>query len=356
MSKDDKVFVNRAVEATIRIGFIVLLVGWCFRIISPFLGPVVWGAVIAIAAYPLYARLLAALGGHSGRAAAVFVIVGLTALIVPTVMLSGTLIDTGQSVAAILHDGDLEIPAPPESVAGWPFIGQRVFDYWSLAATNLEAALGKAAPQLQAFGGWLLATVAGAGLVVLQFVISIIIAAALLANESSALRAARSIAARVADDRGDAIIAVAGSTIRSVATGVLGVAVIQSIAGGLGMLAAGVPGAGLWALFILIVAVVQLPPMVVLGPVAVYVFTASSTPVAVLFLAWAIVISISDTFLKPLLMGRGGEVPVLVIFLGAIGGMMSGGILGLFVGAVVLTLGYKLLLAWLGTDAATTTA
>ncbi|NIQ87762.1 MAG: AI-2E family transporter, partial [Deltaproteobacteria bacterium] len=135
-----------------------------------------------------------------------------------------------------------------------------------------------------------------------------------------------------------------------VAQGILGVAMIQAILGGLGCLVVGVPGAGLWALLILLLAVVQLPTILVLGPIIVYVFSTSSTITAVLFMIWSILVGISDAFLKPLLLGRGVDVPMLIVFIGAIGGFITSGIIGLFVGAIVFTAGYKLFLRWLDED------
>jgi predicted PurR-regulated permease PerM len=139
----------------------------------------------------------------------------------------------------------------------------------------------------------------------------------------------------------------AGATVQSVTRGILGVAVIQSLLAGVGMLVVGVPAAGLWALLVLLLAVIQLPPLLVLAPVIVYVFSTSSTVAAVVFAVWSVFVGMSDTFLKPVLMGRGVDVPMLVIFMGAIGGFMLDGIIGLFVGAVVLALGYTLFTAWL---------
>ena len=138
----------------------------------------------------------------------------------------------------------------------------------------------------------------------------------------------------------------AASSVRSVTRGVLGVAVIQSLLAGLGMLAVDVPAAGLWTLLILILAVMQLPSMLVLIPVIFYVFSVSSTVTAVLFTIWAVLIGLSDNVLKPLLMGHGSSVPMLILFMGSLGGFMAGGILGLFIGAVVLSLGYTVFMAW----------
>jgi predicted PurR-regulated permease PerM len=182
---------------------------------------------------------------------------------------------------------------------------------------------------------------------VVQFIISIIIAGVFLATAGSGKNAAVRVATRFAGEKGAEFATMAEKTIRSVALGVIGIATIQSLLGGLGMALAGVPAAGLWALAILILAVIQLPPLLVMGPAAIYVFANASTVVAVIFLIWAIFVSISDTFLKPLLLGRGVNVPMLVVLLGAIGGMMMMGIIGLFLGAVILAIGYQLFVAWL---------
>ena len=205
-------------------------------------------------------------------------------------------------------------------------------------------------PQLKKFGIPLLSTAAGAGVGILKFVISIIIAGVLLANAAGGGQAARAIATRLTGERGTKSVELAVATVRSVTLGILGVALIQTFLAGLGLLVVGVPGAGLWALLVLILAVVQLPTILILGPIIVYVFSTSSTVTAVVFAIWSVLVGISDAFLKPLLMGRGVDVPMLVIFIGAIGGFMTSGIIGLFVGAIIFALGYKLFLLWLNED------
>ena len=207
------------------------------------------------------------------------------------------------------------------------------------------------APQLKHYGISLLSTAADAGVGILKFVVSIIIAGVLLAKADGSQQAAVAFCTRLAGERGIKFVELAGATVRSVTTGILGVAIIQAVLGGLGCLVVGVPGAGLWALLVLLLAVVQLPTILVLGPIIVYVFTTSSTIAAVVFAIWSIFVGISDAILKPLLMGRGVDVPMLVIFIGAIGGFMTSGIIGLFVGAIIFSLGYKLFLLWLNSDA-----
>jgi predicted PurR-regulated permease PerM len=262
-------------------------------------------------------------------------------------MLAGTLVESAQGLAADLTDGTLSIPAPPESIGSWPIIGEPLERFWRLALVNLGAALGEIRPQIAAFGRWLLATVAELGLGILQFVIAIIIAGVLLPNAQGGGDAARAIASRLAGERGPDYAELGQATVRSVARGILGVALIQSLLAGLGFLAVGVPGAGFLALVCLLLAVVQIGPAVVLLGTVIYVFSTADTSTAVIFSIWSIFVALIDNALKPILLGRGVRVPMVVIFVGAIGGLLASGIIGLFVGSVVLALSFTLFNAWL---------
>jgi predicted PurR-regulated permease PerM len=346
-SSDDQLFLSRAVEATIRIGLLVALVAWCFAIVRPFVIPVAWAVIIATAVHPAYRRLRAASGERGRLAAALLTLLGLLVLIVPTLLLGETLVGGTQSLAAGLRDEAFAVPAPPESVREWPLVGEELYAYWAKASENLGAALEALRPQLVAFGTWLLATVAGVGFALLQFVLSILIAGVLLANDVGGSRVAHSISRRLAGERGAEFADLAGATVQSVAQGILGVALIQSFLAGLGFLVVGVPGAGLWALVGLLLCVVQIGLLPVALPIVIYVFWTSEPLVAVLFTVWTLLVSVLDNVLKPLILGRGVRVPTLVIFLGSIGGLLSAGIIGLFVGPVVLVLGYTLFRAWL---------
>jgi predicted PurR-regulated permease PerM len=347
---NDKLFVARALEATIHIGLVGLVLFWCFKIGQPFLEIIVWGIIIAVAIHPIYSRLKSALGGRDRLAATVITLLALILLLVPTIMLSDSLIDTAREYSAQLKEGTLRVPPPSESVRSWPVIGEPLYKFWSLSSDNLGTAVSKMAPRLKKYGISLLSAAANAGFGILAFVVSIIIAGVLLAHTDGAQQAALTFFSRLAGERGAKFVELSGATVRSVAQGILGVAIIQSLLGGLGCLVAGVPAAGLWALLVLLLAVVQLPTILVLGPIIVYVFATSSTITAVLFAIWSILVGISDAFLKPLLLGRGVDVPMLIIFIGAIGGFITSGIIGLFVGAIVFTAGYKLFLIWLDED------
>ena len=338
-------FVANALEATVRIGILLLLVAWCFSIVQPFLIPIVWGAIIAVAEYPGYLTLRAWLGGRGTAAATLMAVLGLLVLLVPAVMLSGTVLDGAQGLAKGLQEGNL-VPPPPESVKGWPLVGESLSAFWAQASQNLAETAAKIAPQLKAAGGWLLSTAAGAGFGVLQFIIAIIVAGVLLAHSESAGEFARAVAVRLAGEKGEEFAKLTEATVRSVTKGILGVALIQAILAGIGFMVMGIPGAGLWALLCLLLSTVQIGIVPITLPILIYVFSTADTVPAVLFLIWSVIVGSLDNVLKPILLGRGVEVPMAVIFVGAIGGFITSGIIGLFVGAVVLVLGYKLLLAW----------
>lgn len=348
---NDKEYLHRVFEIAVRLGLVGILVFWCYRIASPFITTILWGIIIAVALRSNHVRLKKKLGGRGGLAAVVITLLLLLTLIVPTMMLSSTLVDSAQEITTRIKDGTLQVPPPSATVKTWPVIGDSLHKFWSLASVNLGAALIKMAPQLKAFGGLLLSSAAGAGAWVLQFVIAIIIAGALLTNAAGGRHVAYAIAARVADERGPELLELSQNTVQSVARGILGVAIIQSILAGLGMYVVGVPGAGLWTLLVLLLAVIQLPPMLVLLPVIIYVFSTASTFAAVVFTIWSIFAGGCDTFLKPILLGRGAQVPMLIIFIGAIGGFMTSGIIGLFVGAIVFSLGYRIFMVWLKEEA-----
>jgi predicted PurR-regulated permease PerM len=341
-----RAYIDNAVEASIHIGLLVLLAIACLGILAPFLGIIAWGMIIAIAAYPGQEKLQAMLRGRAGLSSIVLTLAILGCLIVPFVLLAGTLVDGMQNLAAQLRDGTFHIPPPPDSVKTWPLVGVPLSNTWNAAATNFTAALRTFAPQLKSIIPRLLAASAGIGLTALQFAVSIVVAGFILANARAGAAAARSLAIRIFNENGPEFERLAGSTIRSVTTGIFGVALIQAVLAGLGFLVVGLPAAGLWALIFLLAAILQVG-VVVLLPAVLYGFTILGTTSAVVFAVWCVLVALLDNVLKPVLLGRGATVPIWVVFVGAIGGFVGMGLIGLFVGAVVLSVGYKLFLAWL---------
>jgi predicted PurR-regulated permease PerM len=336
----------QAIEIAIRLGLIFLIIAWCLQILSPFVSLVAWGAIIAVAIYQPFLKLVEKLGGRKKLAVTLIVLIGITIILVPVISMSHSMAEGASRLGNQISEGQVHIPPPPENVQEWPLVGKKTYAFWSQASQNLKATLERYPAQLAVVGKKMLAAAAGVGAGVLQFIVSFIIAAVFLISAEGAGKNMRRLANRLTSQHGDELLDMSISTIRSVAVGVIGIAFIQAVLGGFGMMFAGVPAAGLLALFILVLAIAQLPPLLILGPVAVYVFSAESTTVASIFLVWSILVSFSDAVLKPLFLGRGVDVPMLVILLGAIGGMITSGIVGLFVGAIILALGYKLLAEW----------
>lgn len=344
---NNKLFTRNVIETVIKVTILGALVVWSFLLVKPFLVPVVWGGILAVATDPFITRVARMLGGRKSLAAILFVLVIIAALIIPSVVLVSSSIDTVQTLTVRIQKGTLAIPLPPASVADWPLIGESVYETWQLASTNLTEALGQFTPQIKNAIGPLLNSVGGGLVGLLTVMLSTFIAGFFLAKADPVAATVQKIVTRLAGDRGVEITTLATATIRGVMLGVVGVAIVQAVLATAGMLMVEVPAAGIWAILVLIFAVAQLPPILILGPVAAYVFSVSETTPAVLFLIWSIAVSASDGFLKPLLMGRGVNIPMPVILIGAIGGMMLSGIIGLFVGAVVLAIMYSLFMAWM---------
>jgi len=336
-----------AIEIAIKIGVLALLIGWCFLILKPFISPVVWGVIIAVAVYPLYSRLTAKLGNRRKLAAATMVMVALLIIILPSVKLAGSMLDGVKYLNEGLQSGNVQVPLPPAGVGDWPIIGPSIEKVWREASVNLTSTLGHYRPQLKSFGNWLLKNSLETGVGLLLFALSIIIAGILLASAEGGGRVARDLFIRLAGKRGAEFADDAKITVRNVVKGILGVAIIQALLAGIGFGVAGVPAAGLWAFLCLLLAIVQIGIGPIAIPIIIFMFYKANTLTAVILTVWLVLVMLSDNVLKPILLGRGAPVPMPVIFLGAIGGFMSMGFLGLFVGALILSLGYKLFETWL---------
>lgn len=347
MTNADNSFQANAMSAAIQIGAVFVIVMLCFQIISPFISLVAWGMIIAVALYPAHLKLSAVLGGRQKLSATIFVLAGLAVLLVPVVNLADSSIQSLQTLSGELDKGAISIPPPDASVAEWPLIGEKVHGIWTSAALNLEETLNQFTPQLQAIGEWLLRFIGSSALGILQFFISIIIAGVFLVSADGGYRMCKNLAKSLSEKHGHELTDMSIATIRSVVKGVLGVAFIQAVLSAIGLVLMDVPAAGVWTLIILVLAIVQLPPALILGPIAVWVFSVADTTPATIFAIYAVIVSGSDSFLKPMFLGRGMDIPMLVILLGAIGGAFLSGIIGLFTGSVTLAVGYKLLVVWM---------
>jgi len=337
-----------AIDVLIKAGLIVILAVACYRVFHPFLGLMVWAMILAVALYPLQAMLARSIGGRDGVAASLIVVLLLLIMLLPTVMIGTSLAESAHAAAQRIETGHLHISPPPQSVEEWPVIGPRVAAVWQQASSDMSGLLEKSRPEIAALARSLLQQAAGIGGSILTFAGAIIIAGIMMAYAQSGSRSAVRIASRVAGTvRGPQLAHLSTATIRAVAQGVIGIAFIQALLLGIGFILAGVPFAGLLVLVVLLLGILQLPVSVVTLPVIAYMYTTDMSTLAfAVFTVYSVVAGLADNVLKPLLLGRGVAVPMPVILLGAIGGMVSGGIIGLFIGPVTLALGYELFMAW----------
>lgn len=335
-------------DVLIRAGLIAVLAVFCFRIFVPFLNLMVWALILAITLYPLQVRLRSPLGGKDGLIATLIILVAFAVILVPTYLLGVAVATSIERAMDVFRSGTFRIPPPAESVASWPLVGQRLYDFWAQASTDLTGLAQKFAPQLKEVGLALLGTVTGLGAGLLVFFLALIVAGILMAYGEKGYHSAVQIASRISGpENGPQIADLCTATIRAVAQGVVGIAFIQMLLIGIAFIVMGIPGAGLLALAVLLIGIMQLPATLITIPVIVFVIVTQGVNVAtIIFSVYIFVAGLADNVLKPLLLGRGVAVPMPVVLIGALGGMVTGGVIGLFIGPVMLAVGYQLFWRW----------
>lgn len=333
----------------IRGGLLLALVLFCWRVFSPFATLTLWAVILAVTLAPAHTFMRVHLGGRDGAAATLVVLLGLGLIVAPTAFIGSALGDSLQHLIGVLRDDGLKIPAPPPGVAEWPIIGHRVEALWSRAHTDLQGLMAGLRPTLMQYAKQGLGFAAGIGLGIAQFIGAMVLAGILLAWRDAGTRGSHAILIRIAGTaRGTALVKLAAQTLRAVAQGVIGVAMIQAILVGLCLIAAGIPLAGILAGVVLVIGIAQLPALLVTLPAIGYLWWSDlhSPVMASTYTVLLLVGGMADNVLKPVLLGRGTDVPMPVVLIGALGGAASGGILGIFVGATVLAFGYRLLMSW----------
>ncbi|ANO34831.1 AI-2E family transporter [Vibrio breoganii] len=340
-------FSRQAIDAFIKIIIIGVLLFWCFQILKPFVLLVIWGAIIATALFPVVKGIQNKTGLSQGKASWLLSLTGVILLVVPAYLIGDSLFSTAGDVYQQIQEGTLELKPPSESIKSWPVVGEKLYATLLGFSSNLTNAMLQYSEQIKSVLGSVASAIGSVGGSVLQFVISLLIAGIFMTNAQACEKSFQQISVRLAGEYGAQFTKLSVATVRSVVQGVIGVAVIQSVMAGIGLYFAEIPFAGLWMLAVLIVAIIQVPPILALIPALIFAWTTDSTLVAGVFTVWCVLVSASDAVLKPMLMGRGTDIPMLVILLGAIGGMAMSGIVGLFVGSVVLAVTHRLFVAWL---------
>lgn len=340
---------NSVYDTTIRLFIILLIVGWCLAIMYPFVSIILWSLILAMAMLPLHRSLSKKMGEKPKLASFIIVFSILVIIIFPVTLLIGSLIDEIKLLKASFDSGNLTIPPPVEKVKEWPIIGERLYDLWLNFSVNLEQTVIKYQDQIIETGGKVAKGILSAAGGVIQIIISLIIAGILLVF-GEAGEEIRKFFRKLAGKRGDEFADMTVKTVGSVVKGIIGVALILALLNGILFLMAGIPYAGIWTLLVFVLGVLQLPIFFITLPVIIFMFAEKELMPAIIWTALLLVAGLSDNILKPILLGKGAPVPMLVIFIGVIGGFIFSGFIGLFTGAIVFSFGYKLFVAWINTN------
>jgi predicted PurR-regulated permease PerM len=342
-------FASRLLDVLIRAGLILVLVFLCYQVFSPFLALMVWAVILAVTLYPLHRFLAGKMGGRQGWSATMITLLAIALIVTPAAVLMGSMGDSVHRVVDDIQQDTLKVPPPRESVAAWPLVGKKIYAFWDRAHNDLPALVKSMQPKIGELAKTALSMVANIGGGILKFIAAFIVAGIVMAFGESGARASRAIFARVfGPERGAQFTVLSVATIRAVAQGVIGIAFIQALAVGLCLLFAGVPLAGVLAGVVLVLGIAQVPALLVTLPAIAYLWMSGgySTVEAAMYSVLLFIAGMADNVLKPLMLGRGVDAPMPVILLGALGGMATVGILGLFVGATLLALGYQIFMGW----------
>ncbi|MFQ6180612.1 AI-2E family transporter [Sinorhizobium meliloti] len=335
-----------------RIGIVGLFAYWSLTLIAPFAIILIWSAILAVALYPAYFALSVMLGQRPRLAATLITLVCLVIIVGPLAAIAISFAEGVQALLARLDEGSLLVPVPPESIRNWPLVGERIHAGWSMASDNLEAALRQIEPSLLQAGSKVLGKLASIGIDLLGFVVSVLVAGFLFRSGERLAETAEGLADRVGGDRGVGFVRLAAATIRNVARGVIGVALLQAFLCALVLHLFKVPAPGAIAFMVLILCIVQIGPALVLVPVMIWAWVQMDFGPAVLLTLLLMPLFIIDNVMKPILVARGLSTPTLVILLGVLGGTLSYGLIGLFLGPIILSVFHDLLMIWMRPDTA----
>jgi predicted PurR-regulated permease PerM len=346
MNPNGQSFDSKVTDLVIRLIVVGFFAYLSLTLLAPFFIMVIWAVILAVALYPAFAALRRLLRDRGGLAATLITLSGVALIVVPLGAVTVNVADTTLDLVADFENQTVAVPRPPEAVRDWPVIGEQVHAAWSLASTNLEAAVKRFGPPLLQAAGGIVGKIAGVGFGMLGFAVSVLIAGFLFVPGPRLGDVIKTFARRIADDRGAPFVDLAAATIRNISRGVIGVALLQALLAGLILSLFGVPAAGVIAFLVLLFCIVQVGPVPVVLPVIIWAWSTKDTGPALLLTLLLIVIPVIDNVLKPILMARGLSTPMLVILLGVIGGTVTYGLIGLFLGPILLGIFYELLMAW----------
>ncbi|ULQ54112.1 AI-2E family transporter [Flavihumibacter fluvii] len=345
---------NSIYDTAIRLIILLVIIVWCLMIMYPFASIMLWSFILALALFPLHKKLSNKIGGKPKLAAVIIILSILVIVILPTGLLVYSLIDEVKALKSGYDNGTLAIPPPAENVKAWPIIGKKIYETWQTASVNLDQILLKYKDQLFDIGSKIAKGIFSAAGGVIQVIISLFIAGILLVI-GGAGEAIRKFFRKVAGNKGDEFAELTAKTVRNVVKGIIGEALILALLNGILFLLAGIPYAGIWTFLVFVLAMLQMPVFFVTIPIMVYFFAVKEPMTAILWTISLLLVSLSDNILTPIMLGKDAPVPMVVVFIGVIGGFLLSGFIGLFTGAIVMSLGYTLFVDWINSNETETT-
>ena len=337
------------ITLAVRIGILIFVVFMCVRYFAPFASLILWGLILAVSLYPIYLRFLSKMGNRHGRTATVMVLIGLLVIGIPTIMIGTSFAERVITTYNAIENNTFHVEQPNPKIAEWPVVGEKIYSTWNQIADDLPGYINENQEQITNLSKGIVSGALNTMTGILLFLVSLIIAGIMMAYGESSSASFQKIFQRIAGPRrGPDLWKLSVGTIRSVANGVIGIAFIQALILGIGLILADIPAAGVLAIVILFLGIAQLPAILITIPAIGYMWTLGdlSTTMNIIMTLYLVVGGFSDGILKPLLLGRGVDAPMPVILIGAIGGMITAGIIGLFIGAVFLAVGYQIFMDW----------
>lgn len=340
------------VDMLLRILAIALLLIACIEVVSPFIGPLAWAGIIAVSTWPAYKRLCAWLGGRQALAASLLVLVLSAALFVPLLLLALSLADAAPAAASFANNlATMKLPPPPHWLSSLPLLGPSLTDAWQSSHSDISGLFAKLKPYIDQGAYWAVGQGARLGKSLLLLILALVISGFFLVYGDTAWDTFENILARVGGKLGGNLPELIARTIRSVTNGVVGTALVQGLLTLIGLVICSVPGAVILGFLCFIIAVAQLPTMFVWGPAAGWLFYTGHSGYGIFLTLWGIlVVNMVENVLKPYLISHGSGLPLPLIFLGVIGGLLSWGLIGLFIGPTALAVGYTLFNFWLHSE------
>jgi predicted PurR-regulated permease PerM len=340
---------NSVYDTSIRMLILFFIIGACLLIMFPFLNILLWTIILAMAMFPIHSRLSKKLRGKSKLASFIIIFTILVMVILPIWMLIDTLIEEVKSLDVLYDNGTLTIPKPDERVKELPIFGSKLYDVWHMASLHMDRLVLKYQEQLIAIGSTIGKEIFSAASSIIQIMISLFLAGIVLVLGKSGENI-RKFFKKAGGKNGDNLADITLKTVGSVVKGVIGESFVMAFLNGIVFFLAGVPFAGILTLFAFIFAVLQIPILVVTIPIVIYFFIVKAFVPALIWTIVLLLVSLSDNVLTPLMLGKGAPVPMVVIFIGVIGGFVLSGFIGLFTGAIIMSIGYTLFMEWINSD------